>query len=103
MIFGVRYTEETTKVEKWKYFSKMLVETDNRTGAKTIAYWPVDGTGMDVYDSSNNKNWNQDTSPFGYDCRLNQTIKVVESTLLDVDKINKIYIWFTENATKMPY
>lgn len=109
MIFRVGYFIETgPKEAQYKYFDKMLVETNNDTGVKSIAYWPVDGTGVTVYDNTDKQNWNLDPVKYastiktlGYDPGENQIIEVTESTLLNVDLINKIYTWFTENATKV--
>ena len=109
MIFRVGYfaNESTTEVS-YKYFDKILVKTNNDTGVKSIAYWPINGTGLIVYDSTNMQNWNLDKTQyadtikqFGYNPTENQLIEVTESTLLDVELINKIYKWFTENATKV--
>ena len=54
------------------------------------------------------QNWNLDKTQYadtikqlGYNPTENQLIEVTESTLLDVELINKIYKWFTENATKV--
>lgn len=109
MIFRVGYyAGESTKEISYKYFDKMLVQTNNDTGIKSIAYWPIDGTGLIVYDSTDNQNWNLDKTKyastikqFGYDPGENQIIEITESTLLNVELINKIYTWFTENATKI--
>ncbi len=109
MIFRVGYyTDKSTKEISYKYFDKMLVQTNNDTGIKSIAYWPIGGTGLIVYDSTDNQNWNLNKTKyastikqFGYDPGENQIIEVTESTLLNVDLINKIYTWFTENATKV--
>ena len=109
MIFRVGYfaNESTTEVS-YKYFDKMLVKTNNDTGVKSIAYWPINETGLIVYDSTNMQNWNLDKTQyadtikqFGYNPTENQLIEVTESTLLNVELINKIYKWFTENATKV--
>lgn len=109
MIFRVGYyIEDGPKEIQYKYFNKMLVETNNDTGVKSIAYWPINGTGLIVYDSTDMQNWNLDKTKyastikeFGYNPTENQIIEVTESTLLNVELINKIYTWFTENATKV--
>lgn len=109
MIFRVGYyIEDGPKEVQYKYFNKMLVKTNNDTGVKSIAYWPINGTGLIVYDSTDMQNWNLDKTKyastikeFGYNPTENQLIEVTESTLLNVELINKIYKWFTENATKV--
>lgn len=89
----------------------MLVQTNNDTGVKDIAYWPVGGTGVTVYDDDPLIRWNVDDSnkypltkqKLGYSSDYNNSIKIIKSTLLDEKQIADIYAWLTENATRMPY
>lgn len=118
LIFGVRYLTDEERASgdvsikhHWKYFDKMLVQTNNDTGVKNIAYWPVGDSGVTVYDDDPSIRWNLDNSDkypltkqkLGYSSDYNNSIKIIKSTLLNEKKIADIYTWLTENATRMPY
>lgn len=84
----------------YKEFTQIRVTSNNETGKKTIVYWPINETGVPVYEDGN---WNTSSvsERLGYSYEYNKTITITKSTLTNAKTVKNAYDWFIANATKI--